>query len=75
MTKLDRAKQVIRDNYREARCGIYDCRNLVGDPMQTIYYDGDLQIDICYYYMYFEVFGLSGEDFAKLEKYYVSLVG
>lgn len=38
--------------------------------MTTIYADGDLIIDICYGYSYFEVFGLSEEDFEELRKYY-----
>ena len=41
--------------------------------MDTIYEDEELTIDICYGYMYFEVFGLSDEEFEELEKYYYSL--
>lgn len=32
-----------------------------------------LEIDVCYYYSYFEVFGLSDAEFEELEKYYDSL--
>lgn len=73
MTNLEKAKQIIKEYYHYANCGIYDCRNVVGDPMTQIYGDGDLFIDICYYYSYFEVFGLSNDEFQELEKFYDSL--
>lgn len=45
----------------------------VGDWMTNIYNDNGLAIDICYGYSYFEVFGLSDEEFNDLVKYYNSL--
>lgn len=69
-TKLETAKVVIAEHYREADCGIFSSRNLLPDPIDTIYDEDGLKIDICYYYSYFEVFGLSDEDFAKLEEFY-----
>lgn len=71
--KLDIAKQIIKEYYDEACCGIYDSRNIAGDPMNSIYDDGELSIDICYYWSYFEVFGLSNGDFTELQKFYDSL--
>ena len=32
MSKLEKAKEIIKENWKEADCGIFDCRNLVGDP-------------------------------------------
>lgn len=63
----------MKENYKDADCGIFDSRNLVGGRMTTIYADGDLIIDICYGYSYFEVFGLSEKEFEELRKYYNSL--
>ena len=71
--KLDIAERIIKEHYDEGCCGIFDSRNIVGDPMNSIYDDGELSIDICYYYSYFEVFGLSNDDFAELQKFYNSL--
>jgi hypothetical protein len=71
--KLEIAKKVIKENYKDADCGIFDCRNLVGDSMTTIYDEDGLQIDICYWYSYFEVFGLTDKEFEELEKYYDGL--
>jgi len=73
MSNLEKAKEIIKANYRNANCGIYDCRNFVGDTMTTIYEGEDLTIDVCYHYSYFEVFGLSNAEFEELEKYYNSL--
>ena len=73
MNKLDIAKRIIKENYKDADCGIYDSRNLVADQMTTIYRDNGLTIDICYGWSYFEVFGLSDDEFNELEKFYYTL--
>lgn len=74
MTSLEKAKKIIEINYKFAAHGIFNTRNTVGDSMTTIYADEELQIDMCYTYEYFEVFGLSWKDFAELEEFYKSLV-
>jgi hypothetical protein len=68
--KLDIAKKIIKENFKSADCGIFNCRNWAGDPMTNIYSSDGLRIDICYYYAYFEVFGLSEEEFDELKEYY-----
>lgn len=73
-TSLDIAKDIIRTYLEDAKCGIFNTRNIVGDPMETIYNDATLRIDICYDYSYFEVFGLSKEDFNELKDYYYQLI-
>lgn len=75
MTKLDIAKRIITDNIKKAECGIFDTRNNIGDPMSTLYNENGLQVDICYRYEYFEVFGLTDKEFNKLEKYYDRMTG
>lgn len=68
------AKMIIRKYFTEANCGIFNCRNFFGDPMKNLYKKKDgLTIDICYYYSYFEVFGLSNDEFNELNNYYESL--
>lgn len=74
MNKLDIAKKVIKENINKARYGIFDTRNMVGDDMDTLYDSDDLTIDICYRYAYFEVFGLTDNEFAELDKYYETLL-
>lgn len=73
MNKLEIAKRVIKENIEHAKCGIFDTRNIVGDTMETLYDSHGLRIDICYFWMYFEVFGLTKEEFEILERYYNSL--
>lgn len=73
MTDLKKAKQVIKKHIKEATHGLFDCCNIMGDILQTIYERDTLRIDICYDYEYFEVFGLSKEDFIELMSYYDSL--
>jgi len=73
MTKLDIAKDIIKENYEDAECGIFNSRNMVGDPMVNLYNANSLCIDICYNYAYFEVFGLSDKEFHELEKFYNDL--
>ena len=75
MSKLAIAKRIIKENWKDSDCGIFDCRNIVGDYMETLYHEGGLQIDICYKYAYFEVFGLCDNDFESLANYYHSLRG
>lgn len=74
MTNLEIAKKIITENIDSADCGIFNCRNLVGDHMSTIYNENHLMIDICYNWSYFEVFGLTECEFAELEEYYEKLL-
>lgn len=75
MTRLDKAKNLIETYYKKADCGIFDSRNTEGDEMTTVYKDRELQIDICYFYEYFEVFGLTNAEFRELKRYYNELRG
>lgn len=48
----------------------FDSRNIVGDPMENVYFKDKIAVDICYKYGYFEVFGLSDEEFDSLANYF-----
>lgn len=75
MTKaVEKVKAVIADNIEDALYGIFDCRNIVGDPMETIYDEDEVSVDICRHYGYFEVFGLSEQEFGEVESFYEDLV-
>lgn len=73
MNNLEKAKEIIKKYFNSAKCDIFNVSNIVGDSTNTIYDENGLMIDICYYWEYFEVFGLSNEDFNELEKFYNSL--
>lgn len=75
MNKLDKAKEVIMEEISHGNCGIYNTRNILGDSMAEIFNDGELKIDICYSWKYFEVFGLSDNEFKELKKFYNANTG
>lgn len=70
MDKLEKAKEIIKENFKYGDCGIFNSQNIVGDPMVNIYDKDGLTVDICYFYGYFEVFGLTDEEFDELAEYY-----
>lgn len=41
-------------------------RNMVGDPMGTVYDDDGITVDYCCHYEYLEIFGLSYEEYHDL---------
>lgn len=70
MSKLEEAKKFISDKIESAPCGIFNTRNYAGDEMETVYDQDGLVIDICWFWEYFEVFGLSEEEFSELRSFY-----
>ena len=71
---VEKVKEVIKNNIEDALYGIFDCRNIVGDPMETIYDEDGVRVEICRKQEYFEVFGLSNEEFAEIESFYEGLI-
>lgn len=74
MNKLEKAKEIIKANIDRGGLGIFDSRNMVGDSMKTIFSQDNLTIDICESWRYFEVFGLTDEEFIELHNYYNELL-
>ena len=73
ISRIDKVKNVIRNRYINARCGLFFTPNWIGDPMSTIWEEDGVTIDICYDYEYFEVFGLTEEEENELLAFYNSL--
>lgn len=73
--ELEKVKKVIKKNYKDANCGIFNTRNTVGDGMDSLFKGKYFTIDICYYWAYFEIFGTTNEEFKELEQYYSDLGG
>ena len=71
---MEKVKAVISNNIEDALYRIFDCCNICGDPMETIYDEGGIRIDLCRNWRYFEVFGLTNEEFAEVESFYEDLV-
>ena len=74
MNKLRKAKEIIRKNIEHGDYGLLDEENILGDETYNIYNENGLIINICYEQSYFEVIGLSDEEFKKLEDYYNNLI-
>lgn len=67
---VEKVKEVIKNNIKDASSGIFDCRNIVGDPMETIYDEDGVRIELCRKREYFDVFGLTNKEFAEVESFY-----
>lgn len=64
---------MIKEYYNDGDCGLYNTKNILGDPMTTIFNGKYFTLDICFYYSYFEVFGTTIEEFNELTKFYDNL--
>lgn len=71
---VEKVKEVIENNIGDALYGIFDCRNIVGDLMETIYDEMGVRIELCRNWGYFEVFGLTNKEFLEVESFYEDLV-
>lgn len=68
--EFEEVKKIIKEHFNEAPCGLFFCRNAASDEMTNIYDKNGIQIDICYNYEYFEIFGLDLVQQLVLKKYY-----
>jgi hypothetical protein len=75
MSRLETAKKIIKEHMDTIMWGIFDTRNILGDFTRTVFNENGLTIDICDDWRYFEVFGLTDEEFLELKKFYESLGG
>lgn len=74
MNRLDKVKEVIRENIEDAKHGLFFTRNIVGDYMTNIYQEDNIEIDICYHWEYFEVFGLNSKEEEELLEFYSHMI-
>lgn len=68
--EFEHVKELIKGNFDRADCGLFDVHNIVGDEMTMMYKGEYFELLICIRYSYFEVFGMTEEEFANLEKFY-----
>lgn len=71
--ELNKVKQIMKEYYEDAKCGLFKTRNFVGDPMVNIFQGEYFDIDICFHYSYFEVFGTNAKEWEELRKFYEML--
>lgn len=66
-------KNLIKENYEDASCGLFNTRNAANDNMSTIFTGEYFTLDVCYHWRYFEVFGMTEKEFRELKKFYKNL--
>lgn len=71
--RLDFVKKTIAKHIDDALCGIYFTRNIVGVQMAHIDKQFGIDIEICYSYEYFEIFGLTVSEQRIIESFYEEL--
>lgn len=70
MERLDFVKKVIEAHIDNAPSGIFFTRNFVGDRMVHLNRRFGIDIEICYEYEYFEIFGLTDHEQIIIESFY-----
>ena len=71
--EYEKIKSIIKEHIGLGNCGLYNTRNIVGDNMLNLFQGKYFSLDICYGYSYFEVFGMTNEEYELLEEYYYKL--
>lgn len=68
--ELEKVKKIIEDNFSYGSCGIFDTRNIANDPMINLFKGKYFELDICFEYQYFEVFGTNLEETIEIYEFY-----
>lgn len=64
MGKIEKLRAFLEKEYPGVQ--VYNCRNTVGDDMETVYTDGGISVDYATVENYVEVFGLSVSEYENL---------
>ena len=67
---IAKIKNVLKENILEGSCGIFDCRSWTPDLKYTLFNEDGVMVDICHEYNYFEILGLTDEEFKLVAEYY-----
>ena len=73
MKKLNKIKEIIKKFYPLADNGIYNCSSIFGTPVDVVYDENDITINISFDYAFIEVLGLADNEFKELKDFYNSL--
>ena len=71
--EYEKIKSIMKECIGMGDCGLYNTRNIVGDNMQNLFQGKYFSLDICYEHSYFEVFGMTDEEYELLKEYYDKL--
>ena len=67
MERIEKVIDFINKEFGE-NIQIFYTRNIVGDPMETVYHKDGIIVDSCYQYGYLEVFGMTPEEKKKMHE-------
>lgn len=71
--EFKKIKKMIKKFYKFGDCGLFNTRNIAGDEMETLFKGNYFQLDICYFWAYFEVFGTTSDEMNELFNLYNKL--
>ena len=68
MKQTERVKKLIKWVKENGYEGMqtFNCRNIAGDRMETVYEADGITVDYCEGWEYFEIFGLASEEYESL---------
>jgi len=73
--RIIKTVKVIIEHFNEdTSFGIFNTRNILGDTMECLYNQDGISVEVAPYEGYFEVFGLTEEEFNEVKHYYTLLV-
>lgn len=64
LRKIEKLRAFLEKEYPDMQ--IFNCRNNVGDEMETVYRDGRISVDYAVVEKYIEVFGLTNAEYESL---------
>jgi len=64
MNKIEKLKKFLQENYPNIQA--FNTRNIVGDDMENVYDEDNIQVDYCDHWDYIEIFGLNEKQFSDL---------
>lgn len=71
MNKINLIKSKIHPCFDD--CQVFFTRNIEGDEMTTLYEDDNIQIDKCFNYGYYEIFGLDYDEQTEIKEWFEEL--
>lgn len=64
MNRIEKLKRFLQENHPNIQA--FNTENLVGDYMELVYDEDDIEVYYCYGWEYIEIFGLSQAEFDSL---------
>ena len=68
--EFKKVKKTLTEYFEEGNCGIYNTGNMSDDILVNIFKGDFFDVDICFHYKYFEIFGTNAKEWEELKKFY-----